>query len=264
MTKLGKILVVIISCASICFFAFAAASSTAMQDVRGKYKTLSDRKIAVDKEKSELMEMRPTVVDLEARIADAKATAAADKKAMEVRAEVLLAQSKALHNDFIAISKQRVMKGGETEVLQQEADRLRNEIGRLADQLQFVRVERLVVEKDKLRLENLLVQAEGMLERARQRKSVMVNQDGANSSYGGPAAPTTSGRIAPALEVPAPAVTKPAPKTPDADVEPEAEGKPDDGEVKPTEPQSEEPKPEEGDAKPEEANPAEPESEANP
>src|SRR4051812_10969727 len=108
MTKLGKILVVVISCASICLFAFAAASSTAMQDVRGKSQALDARKKTLQDEKTALEGMRPSIAELDTRIADAKATAEADKKAMDARAEGLLAQLKALHNDFLVLSKQRV------------------------------------------------------------------------------------------------------------------------------------------------------------
>lgn len=178
MTKFSKILLVLLVCASVGFFGLAAMSAASMSNVQVRLEQAKAQKTELAKKLSDVQGQTPTVADVESKTSDVRKWNPADMAAMDARAVVLSNQLKALNEEYLLLSKATIAKHQETQAVREEVERLRAETTQLLAQLDSLRAERGAAEADEKRLKDLLVQAEGMLQRAEQRKE-QLKADGA-------------------------------------------------------------------------------------
>ena len=180
MTKFSKVLLVLLVCASAAFFGLAAMSATSYSNVQSRLeKAKAEKKIRTDK-LAALQALTPPVADVEAKTNDVRKWNPADRAAMDARAELMAKQLVALNAEYVLLSQKTIEKHQETKLVREEVERLRAETTQLLAQLDSLRSERGAAEAEEKRLKDLLVQAEGMLQRAEQRNDQLKADGAAN------------------------------------------------------------------------------------
>lgn len=189
MTKVGKILTVLLVFASVTFMGVASVNWV----VSTNYKTqAAEFPEKIDAQKKEIADLDTEIPRWEARLKDAEASIKADVAAIKRRQETVEKQLKALHDELSDVNAQVVAETKKAQAVRDEAKLRREEAIALSNQLEELRSQKDAALFEQKRLSALLVQATGTLERVERRKE-LLEKDGASLQKKAPdAAPRNS------------------------------------------------------------------------
>lgn len=175
MTKVSKVLTVLVFIASVAFMAFAATSSATRTDWKTRVAEYPE-KIAAQRKKIEQLDQ--DIVRWDARLKDAQASEKADLAAMDRREAALVTQVQQLQAQASALALQIDTEAKSVQAKREQARLRREEVFRLRNQLEELRTQNDSTIGESKRLKDLLVQAQGVLERA-ERRMQLLEADGA-------------------------------------------------------------------------------------
>jgi chromosome segregation ATPase len=185
MTTVSKVLTVLVFIASVAFMAFAATSSATRTDWKTRVAEYPE-KIAAQRKKIEQLDQ--DIVRWDARLQDARKSEQADLVAMNRREAALVSQLQQLHAQASALSAQIDTEAKAVQAKREEARLRREEVFRLRNQLEELRTQNDSAVGESKRLKDLLVQAQGVLERA-ERRMQLLEADGAKLPDSGKTGP---------------------------------------------------------------------------
>lgn len=217
MTKYSKILSVFVTFASLAFMGFAAVNAVGgpnwqaeaaretdyifensggenptwsvrwRRDSEGaKLKTtpslaaavVAAREHAIQQQRDELEQIETRIPKVEADIKLFSTVIAVDLQAMKKREDGLAQQITVLNQRANQLAAEAVAKAGEAQQIRAEAELRRADVFRLREQLDEIQTEQFQVEEQKRRLDDLLIRANGVLQRLEQRQ-VRLKEAGA-------------------------------------------------------------------------------------
>ena len=176
MTKAGKFLTVFVTLFSVIFAGVAAVNSAAYNDWKAKIAEFSKEKI--DAQKKELETLDSETTRWEARLKEAKAANTQDLAAIKRRIVVLEKQLDQLNAKASELAVQISVEGKKAQAIQDESKLRREDAVLVRNQLNELRAQKETAQAEQSRLKDLLVQAEGTLDRV-QRRQRLLESDGA-------------------------------------------------------------------------------------
>lgn len=184
MTKLSKVLTILTAFMAVAFMGFTASSFYTKFDWKAK-KAEIEAKIPPQKE--EINRLDTEIARYEARLVEAKAAIEADLKAIDARQKYLQSQLDDLAKKSSEASTQIAEATRKATQIRDEAKLRREEGLQLANQLAELRSQKSAAEEEKRKLTDLLVQAQGVLERADRRAKSLAGDGATAPPYEEPA-----------------------------------------------------------------------------
>jgi chromosome segregation ATPase len=178
MTKFSKVLTVLLVVFSVSFMALSAVSLMSSTDWKSRKKDLSEK---TAEQTRELAALETEYAGWDKRLQDAKNTITQDVAALKKKEEVLAAALAKQEEAASALAGQTVVKAKEAQAKRDEARLRREETVALRNQLDELRTQKRDAEAEERRLSDLLVQAQGTLERVERRQELLA-ADGADSA----------------------------------------------------------------------------------
>jgi chromosome segregation ATPase len=167
MTKFSKVLTVLATFLSIAFMGLAFVSwATALTDHRQRD---TDLKARIQPQKDRLTQLEGEIARAENRLKDAQLAIAADLPAFKAREKLYQAQLDELAKTSGELSVQIAALSKKAREVGDEASLRREEGIQLANQLAELRAQKADAETEKQKLTDLLVQAQGVLDRVQRR-----------------------------------------------------------------------------------------------
>jgi chromosome segregation ATPase len=186
MTKFSKVLTVLATFLSIAFMGLAFVSwATALTDHRQRD---TDLKARIQPQKDRLTQLEGEIARTENRLKDAQLAIAADLPAFKARETLYQTQLDELAKTSGELSVQIAALSKKAREVGDEASLRREEGIQLANQLAELRAQKADAETEKQKLTDLLVQAQGVLDRV-QRRNGNLKSDLPAGAYDDAAAP---------------------------------------------------------------------------
>lgn len=171
MTKFSKVLTVLATFLSIAFMGLAFVSwATALTDHRQRD---TDLKARIQPQKDRITQLDGEIARAENRLKDAQLAIAADLPAIKAREKLYQAQLDGLAKKSSELSTQIAASSKKAREVGDEASLRREEGIQLANQLAELRAQKADAETEKQKLTDLLVQAQGVLDRVQRRNETL-------------------------------------------------------------------------------------------
>jgi chromosome segregation ATPase len=187
-TKVSKSLAVAVTAFSVLFLGVAAVTTATRTDWKTKA-TKEFPKATINEQTQKLQELDSQIVFVEKAITDAREFARADVQAIvdkdpakgrEANWETQLA---ALENQEHKLAEETEIEASKVNAKQDELTRRRDEIVRLRAQYEDLVAQKLAALADVKRLRDLLVQAQGTLDRVVRRQELLQSDAAKMNSY---------------------------------------------------------------------------------